>query len=76
MGVTAKSLGIDKLDIENRLALIGELWDSVSADTESLPMSDELKAELDRRIDDAESNPDAGVSWAEVKGATIARLRD
>ena len=76
MSVTAKSLGIDKLDVGNRLALIGELWDSVSSETESLPLSVELKAELDQRIEDAESNPDAGVSWNEVKEATLARLRN
>ena len=76
MGVTAKSLGIDKLDVENRLSLIGELWDSVSAETESLPMSVELKAELDQRIEDAESNPDIGDSWNEMKEATLARLRN
>ena len=76
MGVTAKSLGIDKLDVENRLSLIGELWDSVSAETESLPMSVELKAELDQRIEDDESNPDIGNSWDEVKEATLARLRN
>ena len=76
MSVTAKSLGIDKLDVGNRLALIGELWDSVSSETESLPLSVELKAELDQRIEEAESNPDAGVSWSEVKEATLARLRN
>ena len=56
--------------------MIGELWDSVSAETESLPMSVELKAELDQRIEDAESNPDIGDSWNEMKEATLARLRN
>jgi putative addiction module component (TIGR02574 family) len=75
MSVTAQSLGIDKLDGANRLALNGELWDSVSYETESLPLSAEPKAELIRRIEDADLNPDTSVPWDEVKGATIARLR-
>jgi putative addiction module component (TIGR02574 family) len=75
MGVTAKSLGIDKLPVEERLILIGELWDSVADETESLPLSFELKAELDRRLDAADKDPEAGVPWEEVKKDTLARLR-
>ena len=75
MGVTAKSLGIDKLDITERLALIGELWDSVSAETEAMPLPVELKAELDRRIAAADANPNSGKSWDEVKADTLARLQ-
>ena len=67
MGVKAKSLGIDKLLVEERLTLIGELWDSVAYEAESLPLSTELKAELDRRLDAADKNPEAGVLWEEAK---------
>lgn len=75
MSVTAKSLGIDKLDVANRLALIGELWDSVSAETEALPLSTQMKAELDNRIAEADTNPESGVSWDQAKNDAIARLR-
>jgi len=83
MGVTAKSLGIDKLDVENRLALIGELWDSVSSDTEDsvssdteeLPLSPEFKAELDRRVEEADANPEIGTDWERAKTDTMARLQ-
>jgi len=75
MGVTAKSLGIDKLDVENKLALIGELWDSVSSETEALPLPSEFKAELDRRIEAADSDPDSAVDWDQVKQQTLSRLR-
>ena len=75
MSITAKSLGIDKLDVADRLALMGELWDSVIADTENLPLSIELKSELDKRIEDAESSPDSGIPWEQVKMDTLARLK-
>jgi len=75
MGVTAKSLGIDKLDVSDRLALMGELWDSVATETEKLPLPVELKAELDRRIEDAEANPDSGVPWEQAKSDALARLK-
>ena len=75
MGVTAKSLGIDKLDVENRLALIGELWDSVSSDTEALPLSPEFKAELDRRVEEADANPGIGTDWYHAKAEAMGRLK-
>ncbi|MFK7890697.1 MAG: addiction module protein [Granulosicoccus sp.] len=74
ISVKVKSLGIDKLDVANRLALIGELWDSVSAETEALPLTTQMKAELDSRIAEADANPDSGVSWDQVKNDAIARL--
>ena len=30
------------------------------------PLSDELKAELERRVAEADTNPDAGFTWDEV----------
>lgn len=74
MNVSAKSLGIDKLPVEERIALIGEIWDSVSADAGALPLSDEIKTELDRRIADADANPDDSVSWEDVRASAEARL--
>jgi len=52
MNVTAKSLGIDKLNIVDQIELIGDIWDGISREIESRPLSDELKAELDRRIEE------------------------
>ena len=75
MGATAKSLGIDKLDVADRLSLIGELWDSVSAETEDFPLSVQMKTELDNRIAEADANPDSGVTWDQAKNDAIARLR-
>lgn len=58
-----------KLSPEQRLDLIGELWDSLKDD---LPPPDpELLAELDRRLAEYEQNPEEGRSAAEV----IARIR-
>ena len=75
MAVTVKSLGIDNLNVEDRLALIGELWDSISSETETLPLSAELKNELDRRLKDAELNPSSSKSWDQVKEDTLSRLK-
>lgn len=67
---TIHELGIDRLDATHRLRLIGEIWDSLS--TETTPIPESHRKELDRRLDAAELAPEAGRSWDEVR----ARLRD
>ena len=62
---------INNLTIEERLALLGEIWDSLNP--EDVPMTDTQRAELDRRLDDLESagstglpHRDLGIPWDEV----------
>ena len=74
MNVSVKSLGIDKLPVEEKVALIGEIWDGISADAATLPLSEEFKMELDRRITDADANPDESIPWEEVRASAEARL--
>lgn len=75
MPATIKSLGIDRLGIEERLALVEEIWDSIAADSADVPLTDAQRAELDRRIADHEANPDDVVPWNEVKASITERLK-
>ncbi|MFO1298863.1 MAG: addiction module protein [Burkholderiaceae bacterium] len=74
MAVTAKSLGIDKLDVDDRLALVEEIWASICADAERFPLSVSQRAELDRRVADDDEFPEDVVPWDEVKASVRARL--
>jgi putative addiction module component (TIGR02574 family) len=74
MAVTIKSLGIDRLGIEERLALVEEIWDSIAADSADVPLTDAQRAELDRRITDYEANPHDVVPWNEVKASITKRI--
>jgi len=66
MGERMKRLGIDKLAIEERLALLDELWDSVASTPSSAPpLTTEQLAELDRRLDALEADGDRGRPFAE-----------
>lgn len=73
MPVSLKSLGIDRLGIDERLMLIEEIWESISADSAAVPLTAEQTQELERRLADHEANPDDVIPLAEVK-ASISKL--
>ena len=56
-----------KLPIPERLQLVEEIWDSIAQEAKSLPLSDELRAELDRRWAEHERDPSAAVPWEQVR---------
>ena len=75
MNASLKSLGIDRLSVEERLALVEELWDSIAEGSAAVPLTDAQRAELDRRLADHEAHPDDVVSWDDVKASIAARLK-
>jgi putative addiction module component (TIGR02574 family) len=56
-----------KLAPEERLRLIGELWDSLRARPETVPLTRPQRDELDRRLDELEQGKAGLVPWHEVK---------
>lgn len=69
MLTTMQSLGIDQLSEQQRLSLIGEIWDSLSH--HNYPIPESHRQELDRRLAAADADPAGGRPWEEVR----ARLR-
>ena len=59
-----QSLGIDRMSQEDRLRLIGEIWDSLE------PIEDELfeehQAIIEQRLKAARERPEARVPWEEA----------
>lgn len=74
MAVSIKSLGLDQLGLEERLALVEELWNSIAADSEAVPLTGPQRSELDRRLADHQAKPDDTISWDEVKSSINDRL--
>ncbi len=74
MGVSAKTLDIDRLNVDERLALVEEIWASICADAIAFPLTDRQRAELDRRVADDDAFPDDVVPWDEVKASVRSRL--
>lgn len=55
------------LPAAERIALAQTLWDSVLEHQDSVPISEELKLELRRRVAEAEAHPELDKTWDEVR---------
>jgi putative addiction module component (TIGR02574 family) len=58
---------VRELPFAEKLLLVEALWDDLARSPERIPMSDSLKAELDRRYQEYLANPAEGSTWDEVK---------
>lgn len=67
MAPTMKDLGIDRLSIADRIALVQEIWDSIAANPESFPLTEDVKQLLDRRCADLDANPNNVLTWEQIK---------
>ncbi len=56
-----------KLDVETRLQIVEQLWDSIVDREHELPVTMEDRDELDRRLAAYHREPDAGAPWSEVR---------
>jgi putative addiction module component (TIGR02574 family) len=61
------------LPIPERLDLVEDLWDSIAADSEALPVTAEQREELDKRIAAGERDGFSGDSWTDVRSRIIQR---
>jgi putative addiction module component (TIGR02574 family) len=75
MPPTLEALGIDRLSVEDRIALAQAIWESISAQPHPSLLTEAQRQELQRRIEDHEANPDDVVPWEQVKAEALARFR-
>jgi putative addiction module component (TIGR02574 family) len=54
------------LSVSERIQLVQDIWDSIAEAPDSVPLTDEQKAELDRRLDAYHRDPNAGSPWSVV----------
>ncbi len=64
---------IFRLTLPERLQLVEDLWDSIAVETETLPLTDAQKAELDRRATEYRQNPNLASTWEEAKQRILGR---
>ncbi len=56
-----------------RILLVEEIWDGIAAEPQGVPISLAQRAELDRRLNALEANPDPGRPWHEVRDELLRR---
>jgi len=61
------------LSVPERLDLVEDIWDSIAQDAESLELTPEERAELDRRLAEHERDPSSAIPWETVKDELFRR---
>ena len=64
-----------KLSIAERIQLAEDLWESIPEEGTDVPLTEAQKAELDRRLEDVERNPETGEPWEVVRARLYERLK-
>jgi putative addiction module component (TIGR02574 family) len=67
MSTSLSALGLDRLSLADRILLVEELWDSIAASPEFVPLTEAHEQDLPRRLDAYRDDPKAGSPWEEVK---------
>jgi putative addiction module component (TIGR02574 family) len=62
------------MSISERILLVEDIWDSVAEVPDIVPLTEEQKKELDRRLDAYHANPAEGSPWEEVRERIRSRV--
>lgn len=58
---------INQLTIAERVELAEEIWDSIAATPEALPIPESQRQELDRRLKLHSEDPEAAQPWSSIR---------
>jgi putative addiction module component (TIGR02574 family) len=62
------------LSLGERLQLVEDLWDSIAAESAGLPLTEQQRDEIDRRLAEHDQNPESAVPWEEVRARLSRRF--
>ena len=65
--VAEKIPQLSSLSSEEKLILVGELWDQLAAEPKAFPQRDDHVKVLEARLDHFRKHPDDVVAWEDVK---------
>jgi len=64
-------MNIQQLSASEKILLAEQLWESVYAEAQTIPLKDAQKAELDRRLAAYELDMQAGETWDVVRTRVV-----
>lgn len=62
-----------EMDVPARIRLAQAIWDSIAEVPAAVPLSEEDRAEIDRRLEAYYRDPSVGRPWPEVKAKLLGR---
>ena len=71
--MASRRFPVDALSPEERIELMGQLWDSLDP-ASAAPISGDLAVELDQREREADSAPESGDAWPDIQRALLRKL--
>ncbi len=63
-----------KLSVPERIQLAEDLWDSIAAEPDALPLTEAQRAEIDRRLAEHDRDPTSAIPWEEVRARLHQRF--
>lgn len=73
--MSTRAADILELTVAERIQMVEDIWDSIAAVPEAVPLGEDQKEALDRRLEAYHLNPDAGSPWIEVRERIHSRSR-
>ena len=67
MDLSATLAQINTLSPDDRIRLVQAIWDSIPEEARTPDLTDQQKAELDRRLADLRASQQIGLTWQQVK---------
>jgi putative addiction module component (TIGR02574 family) len=55
------------LSVAERIQLIDDLWESVAADSEGIPISEAQLKEARRRLEEHRADPSSAIPWEQLR---------
>lgn len=69
-----RTISLDDLTAEERIELMGKLWESLDPAL-AAPITLDVAIELDRREAEADSAPDTGDAWPDLRNDLSKKLK-
>ena len=55
------------LSVSERIQLVEDIWDTIGISGHTVPISNVLREELDRRVEEHRLHPESGTDWENLK---------
>jgi putative addiction module component (TIGR02574 family) len=62
------------LSVAERIQLVEDLWNSIAAEADGLPLTEAQRQEIDRRLAEHARDPQSAIPWEEVRVRLLERF--